>query len=278
MAGIWPGETQCVITLGFDIDGVSSWIGRDPALADKPGLMSLAEYGPKRGVPRILRMLDDYDIKASFYVPGYVAETHEDMVRELVRRGHEVAHHGYMHEPLGHMEIEKETEILEKAIAILERITGEKPKGYRTPQFDSSTNTLALLASHGFVYDTSMHDDDVPYIHQIEGRRLVEIPVKWVLDDFGYFAFVPSADVKSAMQDPDSVFQVYAAEFEGAYRYGGVMTMTLHPQVSGRPSRLSALERLIKYARSHPNVAFMRGIDIAEYWLSRTGGPSTSSG
>ncbi|MFQ5873142.1 MAG: polysaccharide deacetylase [Dehalococcoidia bacterium] len=269
MAGIWPGNIQCVITLGFDIDGVSSWIGRNPAFAERPGVLSMAEYGPKRGVARILRLLDDYDIKASFYVPGYVAETHEEMVRELARREHEVAHHGYMHEPLGRVDIETETEILEKTIAILEKITGERPKGYRAPQFDSSNNTLSLLAQHDFVYDTSMMDNDIPYFHHIEGKTLVEVPVKWVLDDFGYFAYVPAAGVTSAMQDPDSVYETYAAEFDGVYKYGRCMTVTLHPQVSGRPSRLSALERLIRYARSHPNVAFMRGIDIAEYWLSR---------
>ena len=269
MSGIWPGTTQCVITLGFDIDGVSSWIGRDPSLAERPGLLSMAEYGPKRGVPRILNLLDKYDIKATFYIPGYVAETHEDMVMELVRLGHEVGHHGYMHEPLGTVPIDQEIEILEKGMHILKRLTGQNPKGYRAPQFDSSNNTLALLAQHDFVYDTSMHDNDVPYTHQIGAKKLVEIPVKWILDDFGYFAYVPQAGVTSAMQDPQSVFETYAAEFDGAYKYGTLMTMTLHPQISGRPSRLLSLEHLIQHAKTHPNVKFMRGIDIAEYWLNR---------
>ena len=269
MAGIWPGDTQCVITLGFDIDGVSSWLSRNPEFADRPSVMTLAEYGPKRGVPRILNLLDEYDIKASFYVPGYVAETHVEMVEDLVRRGHEVAHHGYMHEPLGGVDLETETGYLEKGISALETITGEKPKGYRAPVFDSSPNTLWLLTEYGFVYDTSMMDDDAPYIHEVDGKKLVEVPVKWALDDFGYFAFMPAADVRSAMQDPDSVFETYAAEFDGIYKYGRCMTVTLHPQVSGRPSRLLAVEKLIKYARSHPNVEFMRGIDIAEYWLSK---------
>ena len=84
----------------------------------------MAEYGPKRGVPRILKLLDDYDIKATFYIPGYVAENYEDMVREIVRKGHEVGHHGYMHEALGTMPLDQETEILERGMAILERLTG----------------------------------------------------------------------------------------------------------------------------------------------------------
>ena len=138
MAGIWPGDTQCVVTLGFDIDGVSSWIGRNPDFANRPGLLSMAEYGPKRGVPRILKLLDDYDIKATFYIPGYVAENYEDMVREIVKKGHEVGHHGYMHEALGTMPLDQETEILERGMAILERLTGTKTLGYRAPFFDTS--------------------------------------------------------------------------------------------------------------------------------------------
>ena len=99
MAGIWPGETQCVAMLGFDVDGVSSWLNRDPNFKNHPSLMSMAEYGPSVATPRILNLLDAHEIPASFYVPGYVAETHPRLVREIVAHGHEVAHHGYMHEP-----------------------------------------------------------------------------------------------------------------------------------------------------------------------------------
>ena len=81
MSGIWPGDTQCVVILGFDIDGVSSAINRDPASANLPSLVSMREYGPSVGTPRILDLLDRHDIPASFYIPGYVAETHEDLVR-----------------------------------------------------------------------------------------------------------------------------------------------------------------------------------------------------
>lgn len=271
MAGIWPEDIRCVVTLGFDIDGVTSWLNRNPAFANRPTLMSMAEYGPKRGVHRILKLLDDYDIKASFYVPGYVAENYPEMVKDLVKRGHEVGHHGYIHEPPGTMDLEEEVEVLEKGISVLESITGERPRGYRAPRFDPSSHTLSLLAAHDFVYDTSLMDDDAPYIHRVDGKKLVEIPVKWSLDDFAYFACVPQANVYTAMHDPDSVFDSYASEFDGVYKYGRCMTLTMHPQITGRPSRLSTLERLIRHARSYPDVAFMRGIDIAEYWLSRDG-------
>ena len=99
MSGIWPGDTQCIVLLGFDVDGISSWLNRDPSFKDHPSLMSMAEYGPSVATPRILDMLEAHSVPASFYIPGYVAETHESMVKDIFDRGFEVAHHGYMHEP-----------------------------------------------------------------------------------------------------------------------------------------------------------------------------------
>ena len=87
MSGIWPGDTQCVAMLTFDVDGVSSWLWRDPNFAKFPSLMSMAEYGPAVAAPRILDLLDDYGIKASFYVPGYVAETHVALVEDIANGG-----------------------------------------------------------------------------------------------------------------------------------------------------------------------------------------------
>ena len=125
MSGIWPGDTQCVVMLGFDIDGVSSAINRDPSSANLPSLMSMREYGPSVGTPRILDLLDRHGIPASFYIPGYVAETHEDLVREIHHRGHEVAHHGYMHEPPATLSRSQEADALDRGIEILRGLTGE---------------------------------------------------------------------------------------------------------------------------------------------------------
>ena len=124
MSGIWPGDLRCVVSLGFDVDGVSGAINRNPDSANLPSLMSMREYGPSVGAPRILDLLDLFDIKASFYVPGYVAETHEALVVDIKSRGHEIAHHHYMHEQPEAMSEEEEAEILDKGTAILKRITG----------------------------------------------------------------------------------------------------------------------------------------------------------
>ena len=94
MSGIWPDDIRCVVMLGFDVDGVSGAINQNPDSAKLPSFMSMREYGPSVGTPRILDMLDHHDIKASFYIPGYVAETHEELVLDIKSRGHAQAPRG----------------------------------------------------------------------------------------------------------------------------------------------------------------------------------------
>ena len=134
MSGIWPGDIQCVAMLTFDVDGVSSWLRRDPEYAHLPTLMSMAEYGPKVATWRILDLLDRLDIKGSFNIPGFVAETHPELVKETARRGHEVGHHGYMHETPASMNVEEEEQVLEKGIGTLEGLTGYRPRGGTVPR------------------------------------------------------------------------------------------------------------------------------------------------
>ena len=269
MSGIWPGDLQCVAMLTFDVDGVSSWLRRNPDFAKLPSLMSMAEYGPSVATWRILDMLDSHDVKASFYIPGFVAETHPDLVKEIASRGHEVAHHGYLHEAPASMDAEEEEQVLEKGISILDGLVGEKPRGYRSPSWELSEVSLELLASHGFTYDSSLMGDDAPYMVDTSKSKLVEIPITWLLDDAPHFVYVPAAQRTSPMKSPNEIYEIWSAEFEGLYRYGRAFTLTMHPQHIGRPGRLLMLERLINHIRSFPNVAFMRMIDVAEMWAGR---------
>ena len=270
MSGIWPGKTQCVAMLGFDVDGVSSWLNRNPDHANLPSLMSMAEYGPSVATPRILDLLDSHSIKASFYVPGYVAETHVSLVEDIARRGHEVAHHGYMHEPPATLTPEQEEEVLHKGISILKGITGEAPRGYRSPSWELSEKSVELLASHDFLYDSSLMGDDAPYVLNPDTpQRLVEIPIHWLLDDAPNFVYAPTAGRLGPMRNPEEVYGTWVSEFEGLYHYGRAFTLTMHPQHIGRPGRLMMLDRLIRHIRGFPDVEFMRGIDVAEMWANR---------
>ena len=270
MSGIWPGEIKCVAMLTFDLDGVSSWLRRDPAYADFPSLMSMAEYGPSIATPRILDLLDKYDIKSSFYVPGFVAETHTDLVKEIFDRGHEIGHHGYMHEAPATMSNYEEEDVLTKGINILNDITGTVPIGYRSPSWELSSISLKLLSKYNFRYDSSMMGDDAPYFIESESAngRLVEVPIHWVLDDAPNFVYAPSANRLGPMRNPEEVYITWAAEFEGLYQFGRSFNLTMHPQYIGRPGRLLMLEKLINYINTFDNVQFMRVDKVSDLWLS----------
>ena len=266
MTGIWPGDTQCVSILSFDLDGVSPWLNRDPESINRPSALSRAEFGPNVGVFRILDLLEKYNIPASFFVPGYIAERNEETVKEIVRRGHEVGHHGYMHEPPATLEPDEEAAILDKGIQILEGITGQRPLGYRSPSWELTQHSLGFMAERGFVYDSSLMGHDQPYFVDSPNGRLVEIPIDWALDDAHYYAFNRGA---GSMNTPEDVYKAWEWEFDGAYEYGSAFILTMHPQVTGRLAKLMVLERIIKYVKSHSNVEFMRAIDVASAWTEQ---------
>ena len=263
MSGIWPGSTKCVVMLSFDLDGVSGLLNRDPEAARRPTALSRADFGPKVGIFRILDLLDRYDLRASFFVPAYIAERNEETVREIVRRGHEVGHHGYMHEPPASLTPQEEAEVLDKGIDILQGITGQRPLGYRSPSWDLSEHSLEYLAERGFVYDSSLMDHDAPYVLDTPQGRLIEVPVDWAIDDAHYFAFARGA---GSMNTPEDVYKAWEWEFDGAYQYQSAFVLTMHPQVTGRLAKMVVLERLIKYIRTHSDVEFMRCIDVAQAW------------
>ena len=270
MSGIWSGDTRCVVMLGFDIDGVSGAINRDPASTNLPSLMSAREYGPSVAAPRILDLLERYGLRASFYIPGFVAETHPDLVKDIHARGHEIAHHGYMHEPPATLTRDAEAAVLDRGIDILAGLTGEAPAGYRSPSWELSEHSLELLADRDFVYDSSLMGDDIPYIVNVDDRTIVEIPVHWELDDAPYFTYAPSLGARFPMASPSHVYDVWSSGFEGAYHYGRAFILTMHPYVIGRPGRLRMLERLIGYINEFPGVEFARAVDVAREWAAKS--------
>jgi peptidoglycan/xylan/chitin deacetylase (PgdA/CDA1 family) len=154
------------VLLTFDVDAESLWISRDPNHAKKPVIMSQGRYGVTSALPRILKLLKTYNIPSSFFVPGWVIERHSEAIKQIVNEGHEIGHHGYLHEWPDTLNYEQEKEIMEKGIDIIQKLTGSRPKGYRSPAWEFSPNTLEFLKEYGFVYSSNMMDSDEPYIHE----------------------------------------------------------------------------------------------------------------
>jgi peptidoglycan-N-acetylglucosamine deacetylase len=268
---VWPGGARAVVVLSFDIDGAAGWLNRGPEFARYPSILSMGEYGPNVGVPRILDLLEAEAVPATFFVPGLEAEHHPALMREILRRGHEIGHHGYQHEYVWTLEPEQEREVFRRGLRALEEATGVRPRGWRAPGFELSPRSLDILAEHGFVYSSSQMGNDIPYPASPRHASIVELPVSWMLDDWSYYLYLPMVKLQAPPATPEHTFAVWAAEFDGLYRFGRCFVLTLHPQLTGRPSRLGVLERLIRHIKTRPDVAFLRAIDLAEHWI-RTGG------
>ncbi len=270
----WPRGVRSAVCLTFDLDAETAWISRDPENINRISVLSQGTYGPKVGVPLILDFLDANGLTATFFVPGWTAERHTATVAEIHRRGHEIGHHGYLHEGLEGRSRTEEEEILEKTSHILAGITGKPPIGYRAPLYEITHETLDLLRAHGFLYASNLLDTLWPYLHP-GTPLLVEIPVQWLLDDGPFFAFGLRPPLYRQIFPPAAVLSAWKDEFRGMHRLGGAYTLILHPQYIGRPSRLQMLQDLVDYMRTFPGVWFTHGAELARYVASAAAGAGT---
>jgi peptidoglycan/xylan/chitin deacetylase (PgdA/CDA1 family) len=267
----WPKGIRAAFCLTFDLDAETAWISRDPANLHRLAVMSQGAYGPKVGVPLLLDLLARQSLRATFFVPGWSAERYPDVVAEIHRQGHEVGHHGYLHEALEGKSRDEEEEILLKGMRILEDITGTRPVGYRAPRYEITHNTTDLLRKHGFVYATNLQDTIWPYRHP-GTPPLVELPTTWILDDGPYFAYGIRPPLYRQIYPPTAVLSTWQDEFRGMHRWGGAFTLILHPQFIGRPSRVLMLEAMIDYARTFPGVWLTHGLELAQWVAGDTAG------
>lgn len=260
--GRWKDEAQCAVMLTFDVDAETLWLAGDMANLSKPGLLSQGTYGARAGVPLILDLLRRHGIHATFFVPGWTAENHATVIQAVHGQGHEIAHHGWVHEHTTNLSREQEEDVLVRGMDALRAITGVDPKGYRSPSWEFSVHTLDLLHAHGFQYSSNLMSHFIPWVHPESG--IVELPVSWLLDDAPFFLF--RAGSPRPISTAENVFQAWSEEFRGIYRYGGLFNLTMHPQLIGRPGRIMMLDRLISYMRTFPEVWFATGSEIATYW------------
>jgi peptidoglycan/xylan/chitin deacetylase (PgdA/CDA1 family) len=267
MATLWPDGAKCAVVLSFDLDAETSWISRDPANARRPVVISGGRFGPTFGVPGIIEILSEFDVPASFFIPSVSAERYPDAVEQILQGGYEVGAHGHMHERVDTLAAEQEEAILAKSLDILQKATGRKPLGYRSPSWEFSPVTLALLEKYGFLYSSNMMDGYFPYRHpgQGVGQPLVELPVSWLLDDAPFFIWGLGRDSRP-IQPASHVLEIWQEEFAGVYRRGALFVLTMHPQVIGRVSRLEMLRRLIAYIRGFPCVWCATGEAVARHW------------
>lgn len=255
------------VCLTFDFDALSIWFSTFKQTT--PTALSRGEYGVRAGLPRILAMLARQGLRATFFTPAHTARNFPAALEAIVRAGHEVAAHGLLHEsPVG-LPIEEERDLLHRSLEELEAITGDRPRGYRSPAWDLSENSIVLLEEAGLQYDSSMMANDFqPYFARTgdvmtddkvtfgADSSIVELPVAWELDDYPYFHW-SARPYNAGLRATEDVFAAWKGEFETAYAENGFFTLTCHPEIIGRGPRVAMLERLIEQMRAREGVEFM---------------------
>lgn len=252
----WPNGAKCAVAITFDMDSDSLIHYAHPQNADTLiGTASWLRYD-QVAIPRILKLYRKYGLKQTFFVPGWVAEHYPDIVKRIQDDGHDIGLHGYLHERLNSLSAEMEDYWFMRGFDALQKVTGVRPRGFRAPSYRFSKNTLNYLAREGFVYDSSLMGNDVPYLIESDNGGLLELPTDWALDDWPQFTI--NSDLNYAMQvnSPDRAMDVFMAEFEAAWEYGGLWIPVWHPFVMGRLARLTRVDRMIQYMQDKGGVWF----------------------
>jgi peptidoglycan/xylan/chitin deacetylase (PgdA/CDA1 family) len=270
----WPSGSTAAASFTFDVDAESCVIAHDPTSTRRMSLMSHQSYGPKVAVPRLLQILARQDVRGTFFVPGFTAECYPDVVRQIADGGHEVAHHGYLHEPMQGIDAATEASYLDRGLEALEKVAGIRPVGYRAPWWELNWHSPPLLADRGFLYDSSLLDGDAPYRMSVasgspsgagDTRDIVEIPVDWTLDDWEQYAFYPGVTGSGVIESPAKVLEMWTLEAEAHHSQGSCFVLTNHPFISGRPSKAVALERLIERVKGMDGMWVTTLEQIAEH-------------
>ena len=288
-----PKEILCAV--GTDVDAVAGWLGSYGG-EDSPDDISRGLFAGEVGVPRLLRLFERYGLRTTWFWPGHSIETFPDQFRQVVDAGHEIGVHGYSHENPIAMTRDQESAVLDRSIELIQKMADRRPTGYVAPWWEFSPVTNELLLERGIKYDHSlMHNDFTPYrvrvgdswtkidySQQIDewmkplvrGREtdLIEIPANWYLDDLPPMMFVKTSPNSHGFVSPRHLEEMWRDQFDWVYREMdyAAFTMTIHPDVSGRPQVLLMLERLIEHINGHDGVRWVTFDEIADDYAARS--------
>lgn len=266
------------VCLTFDLDNASSAISREMTT---PTAISRGDFGMV-GTERLLRLLGQYGIDSTWFIPGHTIATYPRSCAAVVEAGHEVAHHGWTHRVPVTLSREEEEEEIVRGNEAIERLTGRKARGYRSPAWDLSPHSVELLLKHGFVYDSSlMGHDYLPYqareydtaplqepIAYGADTSLVELPISWSLDDFPVFEFMRSKTaVMPGLMNASLVLENWLDDYNymAEHEAWGILTYTFHPHVIGRGHRMIMVEKLIRALRQRGARFITMEQAVAEY-------------
>ncbi|MFC8501256.1 polysaccharide deacetylase [Pedococcus sp. NPDC057267] len=284
------------VAFGTDVDAVGGWLGSYGG-EDSPDDISRGIFAGEVGVPRLLELFRRHGLTQTWFWPGHSIETFPEQFRACVEAGHEIGVHGYSHENPIAMTRQQEEEVLDHCIELIESVSGRRPTGYVAPWWEFSPVTNELLLERGIKYDHSlMHRDFEPYYVRVGDSwtkinyeassahdwmkplargtetALIEIPANWYLDDLPPMMFIKASANSHGFVNPRDIEQMWRDQFDWVYREMdyATFTMTIHPDVSGRPQVLMAVERLIEHINSHDGISWCTFDQIADDFARRS--------
>ena len=251
----WPEARPLAIAVNVMLEG---WTDDSaPSIGPmgnplKPGILDLqarswAEYGPKTGAWRLLDLLAAAGVRAVWYVNGIVAERYPELIGAIANAGHPIAAHGWAQNILpAYQTPEGEAADLRRCTEILAETAGTRPIGWLSPRCTPSPRTTALLAGAGYRWHADIFDADLPYLVDTHGGRIVAMPFTMEVNDmplYVRYGAEPAAYLR--------IFERIAGQWQAIGNRPGVLDLTVHAHVFGRPYGLVEFQAAIEAARRY---------------------------
>lgn len=266
----WPDGARCAVALSFDCDHETYELGSGGKAI---GRLAWGEFGRRVGVPRILGVLAQHDVSATFFMPAVCALIDPTETKRIIAAGHEIGIHGWIHENNSTLDAATERELVLRSRDVLTQQTGQAPVGFRSANWDLSPHTIEIVAELGLEYDSSLMADEDCYELLLDGEPsgVIEVPVEWLRDDAVYLMFNRDPATRPWMP-PEQVFDIFKREFDAAWDQRGLFQLVMHPFIIGYRSRIWILQRLIEHARSKGDVWFATHAGVAR-WVKTESDP-----
>ncbi|GGF28775.1 polysaccharide deacetylase [Aliidongia dinghuensis] len=266
----WPGGARMAVVVTIDFNDIHDIVAREPSTEGREKTLSVWRYGARRGVDRVLDVLDKHQVRASWFVPGRVAEEHRGLVGQIHAAGHELASNGYRCEIFDKLDLAQQQEAFRRGHGAVAEAVGEAPVGFRSASGNWAPGFADTLRAAGIRWSSSWRGDDLPYFHEpLAAPRLVELPLHYELEDEPYFAFnlyPPVPPGQSRIASYRDVLDNWRQDFAGFRRYGLCYLLRLHPEMIGTTGRIALLDELLGELRGQSDNWFTTGREVADWW------------
>ncbi|MEM7427258.1 MAG: polysaccharide deacetylase [Pseudomonadota bacterium] len=253
----WPDGAKCAVAMTFDMDADSILhLAHHENATNLIATMSMLQYGPRVAMPRILALFREFGIKQTFFIPSWCIEQYPEAAEAVLADGHEIGHHGYLHEHPNELTLEQERYWFQRGLDVLESFSGTRPAGFRAPSYRFSRNTLDILLEAGIRYDASLFGDEIPYRLTNGAGALIELPSHYAMDDWAHYMVGRDLNYMMPIKAPAHAMDVFRAEFDAAWRHGAMWIAVWHPFLSGRLARFEAIGELMDYMAGKGDVWF----------------------